>query len=550
MILPKMLTAISAAAIAVLPIAAHAQAVPSPVVDAPAGKLSGTVQGNLDVFKGIPYAVPPVGTLRWTAPRPLPRWQGVRHATVFGPGCITPTPGPVKSVYSEAPLPTSEDCLTLNIWVPKHAKNAPVFFWIYGGALWSGNAADPMYDGAKLAEQGMVVVSINYRLGVMGYFAHPALSAESPQGISGNYGLLDQIQALNWVKQNIGSFGGDPAKVTIAGESAGALSVMYLMTSPLAHGLFARAISESGYMLSMPSLKQDAHGMPAEEKVGTLVQAAVKAPDLAALRAIDPQKLTDAAAAAGFAPWGVVDGKVLPEQMVTAFDRGDQAKVPILAGFNQGEIRSLMVLAPPVPASAADYETTIRARYGDLADDFLKLYPSSDMKESIIEAVRDGLYSWTAERLVGKQTAQGEPSYLYEWDHGYPAMDDAGLHAFHASELPYVFGTAAATPPLWPKIPDDGREQALSAAMTAYWASFAKTGTPTAPTAPAWPAFGTAKRYMHITATPQPASDPLPGMYQLNEAVVCRRIKQGDQPWGWYGGLIAPVLPAKTAGCD
>ena len=265
---------------------------------------------------------------------------------------------------------------------------------------------------------------------------------------------------------------------------------------------------------------------------------------------MDPQALTDAAAKAGFAPWGVVDGKVLPEQMVTAFDKGDEAPVPILAGFNQGEIRSLMVLAPPVPASAAEYESKIRAQYGDLADDFLKLYPSSDMKESIIASVRDGLYSWTAERLVRKQSGQGQPSYLYMWDHGYPAMDSAGLHAFHASELPYVFGTADSTPPLWPKIPDDAPERALSEAMTAYWASFAKTGSPVAPNAPAWPAFGAAQHFMHFTTTPQPATDPLPGMYALNEAVVCRRIKQGDQPWGWYVGLIAPKLPAKTEGCD
>ena len=545
----KFLSALAALGAAVA-VPALAEAQTAPVVDAPAGELSGIAQGDLNVFKGIPYAVPPVGKLRWTAPRPLPRWQGVKQATAFGPGCIVPTPGPVKSVYSEAPQPTSEDCLTLNIWAPRQAKNAPVFFWIYGGALWGGNSADPMYDGAKLAERGVIVVSVNYRLGVLGYFAHPALSAESPLGISGNYGLLDQIRALQWVHQNVAAFGGDPGKVTIAGESAGALSVMYLMTSPLAKGLFARAISESGYMLSMPSLKRDAHGMPGEEKVGTMVQAAVKAPDLAALRAMDPQQLTDAAAKAGFAPWGVVDGHVLPEQMVTAFDKGNEAHVPILAGFNQGEIRSLTVLAPPVPASAAEYEARIRAQYGDLADDFLKLYPASDMKESIFESVRDGLYSWTAERLVRKEAAQGQPSYLYEWDHGYPAMDEAGLHAFHASELPYVFGTLASTPPLWPKIPDDAREHALSDAMAAYWASFVKTGTPAAPNAPAWSAFGEAKNYMHFTATPQPATDPLPGMYALNEAVVCRRIKQGDQPWGWYVGLIAPKLPAKTEGCQ
>jgi para-nitrobenzyl esterase len=533
-------------------LAAFSLAVPAiaQTVDAPAGKVAGAAQGDLEVFKGIPYAVQPVGKLRWTVPKPLPRWQGVKQATTFGPGCIVPTPGPVKSVYSGASLPTSEDCLTLNIWAPKDARNAPVFFWIYGGALWNGNSADPMYDGAKLAEQGIVVVSINYRLGVLGYLAHPALSAESPDHVSGNYGLLDQIQALKWVKANIGAFGGDPANVTIAGESAGGLSVMYLMTSPPARGLFAKAIAESAYMLSMPSLKENAHGMPSGEAAGAALAAAVHAPDLQALRAMDAQKLTDAAALAKFGPWGVVDGKVLPEQMVTAFDRGDQAHVPILAGFNQGEIRSLMVLAPPAPASAADYEKTIRAQYGDLADDFLKLYPASAMKESIIETTRDGLYAWTAERLVKKQTALGQPSYLYEFDHGYPAEDAAGLHAFHASELPYVFGTMDATPPLWPKIPAEPRERALSDAMIGYWTSFAKTGTPVASDAPAWPAFDGTKSYMHFVDSPQPATDPLPGMYELNEAVVCRRIKAGDQAWGWNVGLIAPKLPAKTAGCD
>ena len=532
-------------------LAAFSLAVPAvaQTVDAPAGKVAGAAQGDLDVFKGIPYAAPPVGKLRWTAPKPLPRWQGVRQATRFGPGCIVPTPGPVKTVYSGDPLPTSEDCLTLNIWAPKHAENAPVFFWIYGGALWNGNSADPMYDGAKLAEQGVVVVSINYRLGVLGYLAHPALSAESSDHVSGNYGLLDQIQALEWVKRNISAFGGDPANVTIAGESAGALSVMYLMTSPPARGLFSKAIAESAYMLSMPSLKENRHGMPSGEAAGEALAAAVHAPDLAALRAMDAQKLTDAAALAKFGPWGVVDGKVLPEQMVTAFDRGDQAHVPILAGFNQGEIRSLMVLVPPAPASAADYEKTIRAQYGDLADAFLKLYPASAMKESILETTRDGLYAWTAERLVTKQTALGLPSYLYEFDHGYPAMDEAGLHAFHASELPYVFGTEDTTPPFWPKIPAEPREQALSDAMIGYWTSFAKTGAPVAANAPAWPAFDDTKSYMHFADTPQPAADPLPGMYELNEAVVCRRIAAGDQAWGWNVGLIAPKLPAKTAGC-
>src|SRR6185437_729499 len=251
-------------------------------IDAPAGKLQGIFEGNLKVFKGIPYALPPVGNRRWKAPAPMPRWHGVRKTTAFGPACFQPK-GPPTSVYWEPPMPMSEDCLTLNIWAPAGMHDAPVFFWIYGGALWGGASRDPLYDGAQLAERGIVVVSINYRLGPLGWLALPQLSAESPQGISGNYGLLDQIQALKWVRRNISAFGGDPANVTIAGESAGALSVMYLMVSPEARGLFAKAIAESAYMVSMPSLKVAHYGMPAEQS-GLQLAAALHAGSLAALR--------------------------------------------------------------------------------------------------------------------------------------------------------------------------------------------------------------------------------------------------------------------------
>ena len=443
----------------------------------------------------------------------------------------------------------SEDCLTLNVWAPADARNAPVFFWIYGGALWGGASRDPLYDGARLAERGLIVVSINYRLGVLGWLALPQLSAESPRGVSGNYGLLDQIAALKWVRRNIATFGGDPSNVTIAGESAGALSVMYLMVSPQARGLFAKAIAQSGYLVSMPSLKQSRYGMPAAEQSGTRLAAALHAKSLAALRAMSPMKLTDEAAAAHYMPWGVVDGRVLPHQMITAFDRREQARVPILAGFNSGEIRSLRMLAPPVPASAADYRRIIRERYGSLAGEFLRLYPAAHMEQSILAAERDGLYGWTAVRLVRDQTALGLPSYLYLFDHGYPAADAAHLHAFHASELPYVFGTLDATPPLWPRIPTAPRETSLSGAMIDYWASFARSGRPHAPQAPPWPAYGAARAYMHFTNAPHPRTDLMPGMYRLNEEVVCRRLAAGNQPWNWNVGLGSPPLPPKSARC-
>ena len=287
----------------------------------------------------------------------------------------------------------------------------------------------------------MVVVSINYRLGVLGYLAHPELSAESPQGVSGNYGLLDQIEALRWVQRNIAAFGGDPANVTIAGESAGGLSVLYLMVAPPARGLFAKAIAESAYMVSTPELKTARFGQPSAEASGATLAAKLGA--ISRLRAMDADR-PHQHGRAGLRLWPfgtVIDGKVLPRQLVEVFDRGEQAHVPILAGFNSGEIRSLRMLAPKVPASAATYESQIHARYGDLAEAYLKLYPSSNLEESIIRATRDALYGWTAERLAVKQTALGQPAYLYLFDHGYPAADDAGLHAFHASELPFVFGT-------------------------------------------------------------------------------------------------------------
>ena len=237
---------------------------------------------------------------RWKPPAPLPRWHGVRAATAFGPACYQPR-AMFKSVYWEQPMPMSEDCLTLNIWAPADARHAPVFFWIYGGALWSGASSDPLYDGAQLAERGVVVVSINYRLGVLGWLALPQLSAESARGISGNYGLLDQIAGARWVRRNIGAFGGDPANVTIAGESAGGLSVMYLMVSPEARGLFAKAIAESGYMVSMPSLKANAaRDALRARRADCNSPRRFMRPDLAALRAMDPDKLTEAAAAAGF----------------------------------------------------------------------------------------------------------------------------------------------------------------------------------------------------------------------------------------------------------
>ncbi|HWW58276.1 MAG TPA: carboxylesterase family protein [Sphingopyxis sp.] len=519
----------------------------SPVVEAPAGTVEGKTVGKIREFKGIPFARPPVGELRWKAPLPLPAWEGVRKAQSFGAACVQPRPNAVH-IYANPPAKVSEDCLTLNIWAPEKAKDAPVIVWIHGGALSTGYSHEAMYDGAKLAARGAIIVSVNYRLGVLGYMAHPGLSAESPDGVSGNYGLLDQIAALEWVKANIGAFGGDANNVTIAGESAGALSVMYLMASPKARGLFHKAIAQSAYMISTPSLKEARHGEPAAEASGEKVAATLGAADIAALRALDPVALTDGAARAGYFPWGTVDGKILPGQLVDIFDRGEQAPVPMIAGFNIGEIRSLRILAPPPPANAAAYETAIRERYGDLADAWLKLYPAKDLGEAVLAAPRDALYGWTSERLAIRQTALGQPAYLYLFDHGYPAASEAGLHGFHAAEIPYVFGTAADTPPYWPKIPDSVTERRFAAAMGDYWVSFARTGQPEAAGQAAWRPYGKDAAFMAFADVPRPGARLMPGMYALHEAAVCRRRAAGNQPWNWNTGIMSPVL-AKGAAC-
>ena len=539
----KLSTALSAAG---LLMAAPAVAA-SPVVEAPAGAVEGKTVGKVREFKGIPFAQPPVGPLRWKAPLPLPTWQGVRKAQSFGAACIQPRPTAVH-IYANPPAKISEDCLTLNIWAPENMKDAPVIVWIHGGALATGYSHEGMYDGAKLAARGAIVVSINYRLGVLGYMAHPGLSAESPDGVSGNYGLLDQIAALEWVKANIGAFGGDANNITIAGESAGALSVMYLMASPRARGLFHKAIAQSAYMISTPSLKEVRHGEPAAEATGERVAATLGAADIAALRRIDPVALTEGAAKAGYFPWGTVDGKILPGQLVDIFDRGEQAPVPMIAGFNIGEIRSLRILAPPVPANAAAYEAAIRERYGDLADAWLKLYPAKDLAETILATPRDALYGWTSERLAIKQTALGQPSYLYLFDHGYPAASEYGLHGFHAAEIPFVFGTAGDTPPYWPKIPDTVAERKFASAMGDYWVSFAKTGKPEAAGQAAWRPYGKDAAFMAFADVPRPGARLMPGMYALHEAAVCRRRAAGNQPWNWNTGIVSPVL-AKDANC-
>ncbi|MEO1963994.1 carboxylesterase family protein [Hyphomonas sp.] len=520
------------------------------VTDTPAGMVRGRVMGDVAVYRGIPYALPPTGARRWAPPQAVPDWEGERSALAFGPACPQPASLP-GNIYATELGATDEDCLSLNVWAPANAEKAPVFVWIHGGSLTSGAGSLDMYDGARLAsEQGLVVVTINYRLGVLGYLAHPGLSAESKQGISGNYGLMDQILALEWIKRNISAFGGDADNVTVAGESAGALSAVMLMTSPKARGLFDKVIAESAYMVTMASLKEPRNGLPSGEATGEALAQKMGADDVAALRAMPADKLVDLSRKAGYFPFPVIDGVYETGQMVEVFDKGEQAPVPVLAGFNEGEIRSLRFLLPPKPKNAEAYEAAIRDGYGELADRFLKLYPSDNLDASMLATTRDAMYGWTAERLAAAQTAYGHPSFFYLFDHSYPAADRLGLRAFHASEIPYVFGTMKKAVAPWPEIPDTEEERALSEDMMQYWASFTRNGQPVADGAPDWPAYGNTATGMIFAEQPKTWDLLARDRFDLHEEVVCRRRAAGDIPWNWNVGILSPPLPPKEAACE
>ncbi|MAN66938.1 carboxylesterase family protein [uncultured Hyphomonas sp.] len=515
------------------------------VVEAPAGSVRGVQSGETRVFRGIPYAQPPVGELRWRAPQPLPRWSGIRDATQFGAACVQPA----LPAGFEIQGPISEDCLFLNIWVPPNAQDVPVMVWIHGGSLVNGTGRDTLYDGTHFADEGVIVVSINYRLGALGYLSHPDLSAEAEDNISGNYGLLDQIQALRWVQNNIAAFGGDPGNVTIAGESAGGLSVVCLMAAPSARGLFDRAIAQSAYMITLPELRNSKFSdLPAAEAIGEWLLGQFGAADIQDLRSRSAETISEGAIQAGYFPLPTIDAHTLPDQLVDVFDRGEQAPVPVLAGFNEGEIRSLPILLPPAPANAAKYKEEIAARYGDRADEFLVHYPEDSISESMLATTRDAMYGWAAERLAVKQTALGAEAFLYFFDHGYPAADDGGYHAFHASEIPFVFGTMDLTPPLWPVIPETQQEQRLSDAMLSYWASFVRDGVPRAVGEPDWPPYGESRTYLAFEDRPLVRSEP-PNRYELHEAVICRRRAQGGVSWNWNVGVISPPLPPPAPVC-
>ncbi|MCW1402621.1 carboxylesterase family protein [Novosphingobium sp. MW5] len=429
--------------LAIAALLAATPAMADTVVSTASGLLRGKVEGKSEAFLGIPYAAPPVGEARWRDPQPVAAWTGERDATRFGADCYQMAPGPFGPYTAEfiAGGPFSEDCLKLNIWRPTgDAKGLPVLVFIHGGAFQGGSGSLPIYNGSKLAPRGAVVVTLNYRVSVFGFLAHPDLTNESPNKTSGNYGLLDQIEALRWLRQNVARFGGNPANITVSGESAGAASVNDLMISPLAKGLFAKAISFSGPAMDM--------GLPTLEKGeanGTALAGRLGAANLAELRAVPADRLLKEAfnvpaRADGRPPFLFTphrDDHVVP---VNANDGAARvmSPVPLLGGYNAAEMTDFSVQTP------ADFEKAVRRRYGASADRLLALYPHAtdeQAKASNKLIARDrylsGLVLWSQARTK----ASGQPVYAYLYDHPYPSVrGQQAWGAFHTSGLPYVFG--------------------------------------------------------------------------------------------------------------
>lgn len=437
------------------------------------------------VYRGLPFAAPPVGDLRWKAPQPPASWQGVRVASEEPHACWqTPYPAAVALYQAKLP-PLSEDCLYLNVWTAaKSAKDRlPVMVWIHGGGFTRGAGTGIAYDGEILAHKGVVVVTINYRLGIFGFFAHPGLTQESAHHASGNYGLLDQIAALHWVKKNIAAFGGDPNRVTIFGESAGSWAVNALMASPLAKGLFHRAIGESGGLFSPMDTLAVAE-KAGENLANTLNANQESAADkVKALRAISAEELlkaTDHDTARA-----IVDGYVLPQSVAEIFAAGRQNDVPLLLGSNADEGTSLVPQA--VNLKAAGFTGGPRMRYGKLADQFLALYPAASDEQAVksfYAAYRDSVFGWEMRTWARMQTKTGHhPAYLYYFTRTAPGPLSQRYGAFHALEIAYVFGNFP-----WP-FPWEDVDHKLSESIIAYWTNFARNGDPNGESLPQWPAY-------------------------------------------------------------
>lgn len=492
----------------------------SDVVPTANGLVSGTLGSDPDVrvFKGIPYAAPPVGPGRWRPPQPPQSWQGVRNADEFGPECVqSPNAmgGPFRDLR-EKREPISEDCLYLNVWTPAKTPRdrLPVMVWIYGGGFKGGASSLPYYNGEALAKYGVVFVSFNYRLGVFGFLAHPDLAAESPHHAAGDYGLLDMVAALEWVRNNIAAFGGDPQRVTIFGESAGSMAVSDLMASPLARGLFQRVIGESGSQVEGPFSRME---LQTAEQTGVRFAQSAGANSIARLRAMPAAQIFTAFTAFTKANGGGplrfgpdVDGWFLPEPPYRVFAAGRQNDVPLLTGTNADEGSFFLQ-----PVSAEAFTKEAQQQYGDQAATFLKLYPVTSQDQvlpSEIASKTDSMFACGARAWVRLQTQTGKSrAYLYHFDRVPPMPNSRRYGAFHGADLFYVFDAMDYHREWqWTAI-----DEKLSEVMISYWTHFARTGDPNGKGQPAWPAFSD-KAQLVMQLGDRVGAIPLPHRHQLD----------------------------------
>ncbi|MEO8735766.1 MAG: carboxylesterase family protein [Edaphobacter sp.] len=470
------------------------------------GKIEGTMSGPIRAFLGIPYAAPPVGPLRWRAPVPAAKWSGVRAAKEFGSHCMQPKLY-ADMIFRDPGI--SEDCLTLNVWTPAKDKAAklPVMVWIFGGGFITGGTSEPRQDGTNLAKNGVIVVSMNYRLGVFGYFAHAGLAAESGRNSAGNYGLLDQTAALRWVQKNIKAFGGDPNNVTVFGESAGSFSVSAQMASPLAKGLFQRVIGESGGAFSSSGL-QFKPLQETEEQGAEFGRSMLSATTLEQLRAVPAQQLLDASMkkpeqGRGFRFVPNVDGYFLPESIPAIFAAGKQNDVPMLAGWNHDEG------GVATKTTVDSFKALVAKQFADHAPEVLKLYPADDDAQAVRSAsdlAADNFIAYSTWRWIEAQTVSGkQPVYRYRFDLAPPADPNhpGGLAAYHSSEIPYVFGDLDLLHGFeWR--PEDYK---LSEQMQKYWTNFARSGNPNGADLPKWPAYASDSDWLVMYLSPQPVAE-------------------------------------------
>jgi para-nitrobenzyl esterase len=500
------LRAITLAALSVLtvPVRAEPAAPPTSPVAVTGGDIAGSRADTLNIYLGIPFAAPPVGDLRWRAPQPVVHWKGIRQVTRFSPACA--------QTAEWISNPKSEDCLYLNLWAPQHATKLPVIVWIHGGGLYGGTAAVPVHNGANLAKRGAIMVTLNYRLGIFGFFAHPELSAESPDHVSGNQGILDQIAALRWVKDNIAAFGGDPGRVTIMGNSAGGESVALLVASPLAKGLFQRAIAESGND-AMPinpadSLRFD--NKVAAEAKGLAFATALGAEHLADLRKLSVKDVQKPA----WLPRTYVDGHLLPADMTTLYRNRRQNDVPLLVGWTAEEGKDLAgeILGTSEFTAARHHELVTSMLGYPPSDAVVAAYPGATDAEATasIHQLTNDWWGWRMTHWAALQAEYGRSrSYVYYFAHrpaAPPTPCNWGCGAGHGVEIQYLFDNLAMDPRSW--TPED-RQLATRLADTVI--DFARTGSPTGKGLPAWPTFdGSNASALHIGSEAELQAHPLP----------------------------------------